>query len=536
MMRRLAVFAAAGLGAAMAVMSGAPALAQENPAPRTNAAPASEPRFDILEYVIDGNTVLTAEELEAAVYPFLGENRVAADVDRARDALERLYRERGYQTVQVSIPRQGVENKIIHFQIVENPVGRLRVVDSKYHSLEEIKKIAPSLAEGTVPNLNAVQKDIVALNQQADMKVTPRLKAGAAPGTVDVDLQVEDKLPLHASIEINNQHNQQTTDLRTSATVSYDNLWQLGHSASFTYQVAPRNPDDAQVFSGSYLVRNPRSNWSFLVYGVKSDSAVAALPTTDVIGKGTIAGGRAIVNFPGRDDFYHSLTLGIDRKDLSQNVITSGTPADAPVLYYPLSISYAPTWNDGATLTQINTSLNMAIPGIGSDSRKLDVQRFDAQRQYFYAKGALSRTQPLPWGMQLFGRFEGQIADGPLLSSEQMSAGGASTVRGYLEAERLADNGLQSILELRSPALDSESYPFVKDWRFSAFYDSAALWVNNPLPGEKDRFALASAGFGTRFGLLNVLTGSLDVAFPLVDGSATKAGDPRLHFRFSAGL
>src|SRR5262249_22169607 len=152
--------------------------------------------------VIDGNTVLPQVELETAVYPFLGEDRVASDVDKARDALERLYRERGYQTVQVSIPRQGVENKIIHLQIVENPVGRLRVVNSKYHTLSDIKTNAPALAEGTVPNLNAVQKDIIALNQSADMKVTPKLKAGQAPGTVDVDLEVEDTLPLHGSIEI----------------------------------------------------------------------------------------------------------------------------------------------------------------------------------------------------------------------------------------------------------------------------------------------------------------------------------------------
>ena len=148
----------------------------------------------------------------------------------------------------------------------------------------------------------------------------------------------------------------------------------------------------------------------------------------------------------------------------------------------------------------------------------------------------LSRTQPLPWGTQLFVRLEGQVASGALLSSEQMSAGGANTVRGYLEAERLGDNGLQSSVELRSPLLDSKYAPFVKDWRLSAFYDSAALWVNQPLPGENTTFALASAGMGTRFSMLDVLSGSLDVAFPLVSGSTTKAGDPYLHFRFSAGL
>jgi hemolysin activation/secretion protein len=535
MVRRFAVIVAAGLS----VAAPAALAAEDNSAKPDNGAAGPQkpqPHFDILEYVIDGNTVLSAAELEEAVYPFLGEDRAAADVDKAREALERLYRERGFQTVQVSIPKQGVENKIVHLQIAENPIGRLRVVDSKYHTPSEIKQTAPSLAEGTVPNLNEVQKDIVRLNQSADLKVTPHLKAGLAPATVDVDLQVEDTLPLHATVEINNQHNQKTTALRTAATISYDNLWQLGHSVSFSYQVAPQNKDDAQVFSGSYLFRIPRSDWSFLAYAVKSDSAVAALANTDVIGKGSIFGGRGIANLPGSDTFFHSLTVGIDRKDLTQNVVTSGIPADAPVLYYPLSIAYAPMWRNDEITTQANASVNFALPVVGSDSRKFDVQRFDALRQYFYAKAVLSRTQPLLWGTQLFVRLEGQVANGPLLSSEQMNAGGANTVRGYLEAERLGDNGLQSTVEVRSPLLDSFSYSFLKDWRIAAFYDSAALWLEQPLPGEQDSFSIASAGVGTRFSMLDVFNGSLDVAFPLVDGSATRAGDPYVHFRFSAGL
>ena len=118
------------------------ALAQTEPGvpnadmPPANAMPApamspNDRRFDILEYVVDGNTVLSVPDVEEAVYPFLGEGRSAADVDMAREALEQVYRSKGYQTVQVAIPQQGIESGIIHLQVVENPVGRLRVVDSQ---------------------------------------------------------------------------------------------------------------------------------------------------------------------------------------------------------------------------------------------------------------------------------------------------------------------------------------------------------------------------------------------------------------------
>ena len=64
---------------------------------------AAGPRFDIMEYVVDGNTVLAAPDIEEAVYPFLGESRDADDVDGARRALQQAYQAKGYQQVLVSI-------------------------------------------------------------------------------------------------------------------------------------------------------------------------------------------------------------------------------------------------------------------------------------------------------------------------------------------------------------------------------------------------------------------------------------------------
>ncbi|MBK0795175.1 ShlB/FhaC/HecB family hemolysin secretion/activation protein, partial [Escherichia coli O25b:H4-ST131] len=76
------------------------------------------------------------------------------------------------------------------------------VKNSRYFDLDRIKDSAPSLKEGTVPNFTDVTKDIVSLNQWPDRRVTPALRAGVAPGTVDVDLNVEDKAPIHASLEV----------------------------------------------------------------------------------------------------------------------------------------------------------------------------------------------------------------------------------------------------------------------------------------------------------------------------------------------
>ena len=169
------------------------------------AAPTVKARFDIDEFRVEGADSLPQIEVEAAVYPFLGPHRTSDDVEKARAAVEKAYHDKGFQTVGVSIPQQDAQRGFIVLKVAENRVGRLRVKGSRYFDLAKIKDKAPSLQEGTLPNFQAVTKDIVALNQWPDRRVTPALRAGVTPGTVDVDLNVEDTLPLHGSFELNNR-------------------------------------------------------------------------------------------------------------------------------------------------------------------------------------------------------------------------------------------------------------------------------------------------------------------------------------------
>jgi hemolysin activation/secretion protein len=118
--------------------------------------------------------------------------------------------------VYVEVPQQTGGRGIIYLKVVEAPVGRLRVKGSRYFLPSKIKAQADSMAEGTVPNFNEITKDIQALNRWRDRKITPELRAGVVPGTVDIDLNVEDKLPLHGSLELNNQYNANTVPLRLS--------------------------------------------------------------------------------------------------------------------------------------------------------------------------------------------------------------------------------------------------------------------------------------------------------------------------------
>ena len=151
----LAMALAAFGGTAMAILpSGTPGpkatpFPQKLVPPRETASsaephptPAPAAQFYIREYRVMGSHVLNPEEVQEAVYPFLGPGRTPDDVEQARAALEKAYRDKGFQTVNVQIPEQRAARGIVLLQVVENKVGRLRVKGSRYYSLEEIKRRA----------------------------------------------------------------------------------------------------------------------------------------------------------------------------------------------------------------------------------------------------------------------------------------------------------------------------------------------------------------------------------------------------------
>jgi len=388
------------------------------------------------------------------------------------------------------------------------------------------------LQEGAVPNFNDVTRDLVTLNQLADRQVTPALTAGRLPGTVDVDLNVKDSPPLHGTLEINNRYSADTTALRINASINYDNLWQLGHSIGTSFQIAPEDPSEVEVYSGYYLAHVPGvDGLSLMLTGTKQDSDVSTLGGIGVAGRGDTVGLRAIFTLPGRKGFYHSLSLGLDYKHFEQDVLISGADTTTPITYYPLSAAYSATWLGKGYETDLDATVNLGLRGIGSSEEEFDNNRHGADGDFAYFRGDLSHTRDLPEGFQIFGKVQGQAADEPLINSEQFSGGGLGSVRGYLESEVLADNALLGSVELRTPSLGDWMGKAVDDWRVYVFSDGGLLTINDPLPEQQQKFTLASVGAGTRVKFVDHVNGSLDAGVPLLAGVQTSPDDILLTFR-----
>jgi hemolysin activation/secretion protein len=512
------------------------------PAPK----PLKERLFPILEYSVEGNTLLRTVDVERAVMPYLGIGKSIKDVEAARKNLEAKYHAQGYQTVLVNIPQQDVSNGIVRLAVVEAPVGQLEIKGSKYHSLDAIRAEVPDLQPGTTPNFGEVQKELAAVNHAEDLHVTPVLRASATPGQVDVDLDVKDSLPLHASLEVNNRYSPNTAHIRTIGEVSYDNLFQSDQSISIQYQTAPEHPANAKIWSVSYVIPM-RDGPVIALYAVSSDSNIAAVGTLNIIGNGNIYGLRVIEPLASPDpNFYHNFTVGFDFKDFKQDVQLQGADSlGTPARYAPVSLDYNATWlgpldaakhataaitgNRSSTTLELGASFILRFLG-GTDANQFAVKRFGADPSFFLFHPGLTRQQLLPGNFSVVGRIGGQLASGPLISNEEFGVGGVDTVRGYAESERLGDNGITGSVELRSPQLfTAASTRFTNSYLY-LFADGARVRVLEPLPGQISGYRLGSEGIGTRL-KFNGLTIDLDGARADVAGYVTRAGDVSAQFR-----
>ncbi|MDB6134116.1 MAG: hemin-binding protein [Verrucomicrobiales bacterium] len=514
---------------------------------------SQEKPFYIRQYKVKGASKMKRIDVEGAVYPFMGPACTTAQVDQARTALEKAYHDAGYSYVTVLIPAQDAKYGVVTLEVTEARIGRLQVKGAKYFLPDKIRQQAPSLAEGQVPNFENIKKDILVLNRHPGRQVTPDIRPGVVPGTLDVDLNVKDESPLHGSLELNNRYSPDTTELRVNGSLSYSNLWQAGHTLGFNFQVAPERIEDAAVFSG-YCMMPLTDSTSLLLTGTKQDSDINTLGGSSVGGKGYVLGGRLNFTLPNGPPFsdkpawFHTLSAGVDFKHFDEDVTFGGQTQATPIEYYPLSLAYGGTWVAKRHSTDVNATLVYGLRGAGSDPYEFDNKRYLAGGNFLAARTDLAHTHDLPGGMEIFAKVQGQIASQPLINSEQFSGGGLGNARGYLESTVLGDNALAGSLELRSPTLinrpkaasadkdkpadTANTSPESRDeWRFYLFADAATLTLNDPLPGQTDQISLFSVGAGTRISVRDHFHASVDAGLPLREAGMVNNGGWLVTFR-----
>ena len=82
----------------------------------------------------------------------------------------------------VEVPAQHARTGIIFLKVQPRGSGAVRVLGSRYFSIDQIKREGAVAAGGRSPNFTQVSHDLVVLNQLSDRQITPVVGRGKFPG------------------------------------------------------------------------------------------------------------------------------------------------------------------------------------------------------------------------------------------------------------------------------------------------------------------------------------------------------------------
>jgi len=521
------------------------------------ASALADERFMIARFQIDGNSLLTAAEVQDLVSPFTGEQRDYGDVQKALEALEAAYRQRGYTAVQVNVPEQELTSGVVNIQVTENPINKIVVSGNKYFSEQNILASLPALQVGQTPNLRKISEAVQLSNDNAAKQVTVSLAASPdADDKIDANVKVTDNDPLRLLLTLDNTGAAATGKWRSGVALQDANLFGRDHVATLAYTTSPDSPHGVSVDVYSLGYRIPLYSLGDsldFIYGKSSVNSPSSSPTLGGVlgftGKGDVYGFRWNHFFPRQGESSTKLIFGIDYKKIDSRCSVNGielsiappTPDVASCVPYtlmPLSVTYSGQQRGVGQSVDYNIGLSRnwasgtAYTNTTTDGRTdrysyLTPGSRNTVDDFMVLRGSASIFKGLPkdWQMRIAG--SAQVAPHPLVSAEQFGLAGSTAVRGFGERAVAADSGAVLNAELYTPELVSKG-----NLRLLGFYDIGRGYNNHVgVSGILPSMTVSSVGVGARYALGRDFNVKLDIARVGASGNSLteKRGDINAH-------
>ena len=297
-------------------------------AAETNSPDASiktnAPTLDVRSYIVEGNTVLRPEQF-SLLTNYTGTNITFPRLREGLGELQLLYRNLGFATISVTLPKQKITNGVVHVKVVEGKLNKISVTGNRYYSTNNIRRALPSLTTNILLNTKWFQPELDRANASADRQIYPVVSPGPDPGTTDLLLKVKDRLPLHAHIEVNDKSTPGTPLLRVDSAIQYNNLWQLNHQIGLEYNFSPLS-----MKSGDYspnIFDQPMISSYSGFYRIPLGFAQGLRETYD----------RLPVDF-GYDQVTHKFNLPPATGNPELTIYASRSASDSPPRYGPVTL------------------------------------------------------------------------------------------------------------------------------------------------------------------------------------------------------
>ena len=529
--------------------------------PETDKAAPVGPVWDIEIITLTGDLSFAGEY---GVKEILEKELLAGEPknrQQVQDTLRDLYRkfiDDGYYLARATLPRKPYDaaTKTLTVLVEEGLFGDVNISfksdreDGLWFSRKQISRRFSNISSNETFNYKLLHKNLSNINAHPDLTLDAQIKVrkpivgeGEDRRVVryaDIDLVVDDSIPFHAVLDVNNYAMETVDEWQTALTLQYLNLTK--HDDVLTLSPAMTFDSSLISLAGSYM--RPHEWWkggATTVYaGYSYLQADDIVPDISLEGTGYFLG--AVQSYKLIDDDERLLSISgslVYRyiEDQFSAFSTTLQQRDVSVLPLSIALSYSGRRADafrGRNFATLQGIYNLTAGG----SNELDDLWVGAEENYMIGRLQLARLQPLFGELDsmerqvhqwiLFMKAEGQYASCPLIAAEKLALGGHNTIRGYTKKGYLGDNGIYGTLELRTPILlDFFSNTFGRKTsnnpldrlQFVAFTDVGYIEFIDPLPGVEESEVLMSVGGGVRIAVTKYSQLRLDVGVPVASGT-----------------
>lgn len=494
--------------------------------PAAPVNPDAGPRFKVGQLVLDGNTVLSPEQVRGVLAAYENREVTLGELREAASKLQQLYRSQGYFLAQVVVPPQSAEDGVFKLFALEGKVGTVTVEGNDDYSTEFIKYYFRPATEKGVWNSDSLEKQLRILNEFSDLKVRSILRPGAHQGETDAVLKVEDDTPIHGGFDYNNYGSRFTGENRLGTDFFAGSLLTEGDyffgRAVFPFPARQFKP----YLQAAYSIPVTDNGDRITLQYANADTFVGQeLTVLDIRGTADVYGLN--FNHPLERSLQHSSDLygGFTAKSVN-NFFQGTTPLSLDEIR-ELTLGWSGNWLDQDGRTFFNTYLTQGLGTFlgGTPNGHPLASRLGGGDSFTKLNADGARVQRLGEGQFLLFRVGGQVTGNSLLISEQYALGGPESVRGYIQSEFLGDVGYTMSGEYRFTLYDEPDAQL----QMGFFLDHGQAWLNTSQPGQLAHLSLFGGGLGWRANLFESTNLRLDLGFPISPGTNIYGRNPVIY-------
>lgn len=379
------------------------------------------------------------------------------------------------------------------------------VMDVSSVSIEGNQHWSEGMIRRMVPSLKQSQIDVAELSKELQLvNDTNAAKLDAdfqrqTDGTYHLLLSVKEQMAEHVSVNVNNSGDDYTGDWRMSTSYTNANLTGRADALGVAYVTSPGHWDDVKQAAVVYRALLPQHGDSAYFTYSYSDVDLGQIANfgglgISATGRGHTVGAHYQHNFKYTQARKNFMDVGLDYKHYNnaqdyryagQNLLHDGVDFEVTTA----SASYV----DILRRNHDFLAWSLGYTGnINGNQDKFNEYRYGSDKQFNLIKASFNYQYRVPsdW---IFGlRMNGQYTKDNVVTTEQIGAGGMTSIRGFKERVASADKGYVGSFEIYTPE-------FAKHQRFVLFNDFGRLVNNNSYNGELTSENLASYGLGYNY-------------------------------------